>query len=65
MGIERQPHALSSVEVIKVIRTTEAKGAGTKTDPVRMVIRYWDFDGKVIAEHDPLDYGELDCEYKD
>ena len=39
-------------EVIQVIRTKESVGDGTEKDPVRIVIRYWDFEGNLLAEND-------------
>ena len=39
-------------EVIQVIRTKENIGDGTEKDPVRIVIRYWDFEGNLLAEND-------------
>ena len=39
-------------EVIQVIRTKENIGDGTVKDPVRIVIRYWDFEGNLLAEND-------------
>ena len=35
-------------EVIQVIRTKENIGDGTEKDPVRIVIRYWDFEGNLL-----------------
>lgn len=40
------------VQIQKVIKTTTVEGKGTKEDPVRTVVRYWDKNGKLIAEHD-------------
>lgn len=40
------------VQIQEVIKTTTVEGKGTKEDPVRTVVRYWDKNGKLIAEHD-------------
>lgn len=40
------------VQIQQVIKTTTVEGKGTKEDPVRTVVRYWDKNGKLIAEHD-------------
>lgn len=38
--------------VIQVIETRAMRGDGTNGDPCRIVRQYWDFDGKLLAEHD-------------
>lgn len=43
-----------SARVISVIETKAAKGSGTTDDPCRIVTQYWDFDGKLLAENDPI-----------
>lgn len=43
-----------SAEVIQVIRTRAKRGEGTEKDPVRIVTQYWDFEGHILAEDDPL-----------
>lgn len=37
-------------ETVEVIRTENAEGGGTKEDPVRTVVRYWDKDGTLLFE---------------
>ena len=37
-------------EIVEVIRTETVEGKGIEKDPVRTVVRYWDKDGKLIAE---------------
>ena len=37
---------------IKVIKTETVEGKGTKEDPVRTVVRYWEKSGKLIAERE-------------
>lgn len=39
--------------VMQVIETWSMRGNGTDKDPCRIVRQYWDFDGKMLAEHDP------------
>ena len=38
------------LEVIKVVKTENKEGKGTKEDPVRTVVRYWGMDGNLIKE---------------
>jgi hypothetical protein len=37
-------------EMVEVIKTETVEGKGTKEDPVRTVIRYWDKDGTLLFE---------------
>lgn len=39
-------------EVIQVIKTVYITGEGTKNDPIRQVIAYFDFDGTLICKKD-------------
>lgn len=39
-----------SLEILKVIRTENVEGRGTKEDPVRTVVRYWDERGELLFE---------------
>lgn len=48
-----RPRGTDSAKVIQVIRTEALEGRGTGTDPVRTVIRYWDFNGELLAVNDP------------
>ena len=41
-------------EIIQVIKTTSAIGAGTKEDPARYIYQYWDMKGNLLASHDTL-----------
>lgn len=50
---------LDCAEIVKVIRATLAKGAGSPDDPVRQVIRYYDTDGTFIGEVDDYQRGAL------
>lgn len=38
------------VREVKVIKTETIEGDGTKENPVRTVVRYWEKDGSLIAE---------------
>lgn len=48
-----RPRGTDSAEVIQVIRTQALRGEGTEEDLCRIVTQYWDFDGNLLAEHDP------------
>ena len=39
---------ITNVKVVEVIRTETVIGTGTKEDPVRTVVQYWDKSGKGI-----------------
>ena len=43
-----------SVQITEVIKTKTAVGVGTEEDPVRTVVQYWDKEGKLIGEEDPV-----------
>jgi len=43
-----------SAKVIQVIQTKSTRGTGTSADPVREVVGYWDFEGNLIAEKEPV-----------
>lgn len=43
-------------EVIEVIKVTTTEGEGTKKDPVRVAVSYWEKNGKLIGkEYDSAD----------
>ena len=42
-----------SVRVVEVVRVEAARGKGIPGDPIRVVTQFWDFDGNLLAEHDP------------
>lgn len=42
-----------SAKVIQVIKTEALRGKGTQEDLSRVVTQYWDFNGNLLAEHDP------------
>lgn len=48
-----RPEGTKSAKVIQVIETKSKRGLGTEEVPVREVTQYWDFDGNLLAEHDP------------
>ncbi len=52
------PRGCDKAEVVSVIRTIALKGEGTKKDPVRDVIQYWDFDGNLLAECDCININD-------
>ena len=46
------PKGVDGARVIRVIETKALRGIGTEADPCRIVIQYWSFDGKLLAEND-------------
>lgn len=46
------PRGTDSAQVIEVICTKSLIGMGTEEDPVRVIIQYWSFDGKLLAYND-------------
>lgn len=49
-----RPRGTDSARVIQVIETKSLRGVGTEEDPCRLVTQYWDFDGDLLAENDPV-----------
>jgi hypothetical protein len=47
-----------TAKVIQVIVTTCCRGRGTEESLSRTVHQYWDFDGRLLAESDPV-YDEM------
>lgn len=47
-----RPRGTDSARVIQVIQTKAVRGVGTEEDPCRLVIQYWDTEGKLLAEND-------------
>lgn len=45
----------NQVRRMEVIQVWCARGAGTAEDPVRTVVQYWDDEGHLLAERDPID----------
>lgn len=46
------PDAVTSVDVIQVIRTVAMRGVGTPNDPFRNITQFWTMDGLLIKETD-------------
>lgn len=44
-----RPRGTDSARVVRVIRTEALEGAGTENDPCRMQVRYWSFEGELLA----------------
>ena len=49
-----RPRGTDSARVIKVIETKSLRGRGTHEDVCREVKQYWDFEGNLLAEYDPI-----------
>ena len=47
-------NSVKKAKVVSVIQVEAKIGTGTKEDPVRKVIQYWDLDGNLLAERDLL-----------
>ena len=47
-----RPRGTDNARVINVIETQALIGTDTDEDPVRYVMQYWDFDGKLLAAYD-------------
>lgn len=47
-------NSVKKAKIIPVIQVEAKIGTGTKEDPVRNVIQYWDMEGDLLAEHDPF-----------
>lgn len=45
------------LDILKVIKTENVEGRGTKEDPVRTVVRYWDEKGELLFEKTKTDSG--------
>lgn len=43
-----------TAKVIQVIETKSLRGQGTECDVCREVTQYWNFQGKLLAENDPV-----------
>lgn len=56
MKNEFHARGTDSAKVIQVIETRSLKGNGTETDPCRVLIQYWDFEGNLLAQDDPLNH---------
>ena len=49
-----RPRGTDSARVIQVIETKSIRGTGSEIDICREVIQYWDLEGKLLAEDDPV-----------
>ena len=49
-----RPRGTDSAKVISVIVTESVRGYGIEDDLCRTVTQYWDFDGTLLAENDPV-----------
>jgi hypothetical protein len=52
-----EPETPRSVKVVEVIQTVSIRGNGVDT-VLREVTQYWDKNGTLLAENDPLVLGE-------
>ena len=43
-----------SAKIIEVIETTSVRGSGEANDLHRIVTQYWDSEGNLLAEKDPI-----------
>lgn len=50
-----RPRGVDSARVVHVIETISIRGTGTDMDKVRFVTQYWDFEGNLLAENDPME----------
>lgn len=47
-------NSVKEAKVVSVVQVEAKIGTGTKEDPVRKVIQYWDLEGNLLAERDLL-----------
>lgn len=47
---EEKVKGIQSIEVVEVIKTKTVVGDGTKENPVKEIIQYWDKNGKLISQ---------------
>ena len=47
-------NSVKKAKVISVVQVEAKIGTGTKEDPVRNAIQYWDLEGNLLAERDLL-----------
>lgn len=47
-----RPRGTDAAKVIEVIETESIIGAGTNTDPVRIIKQYWSLKGELLAHND-------------
>ena len=46
-------NSILGVQTVEVVRVKVSSGAGTPEDPVRLVVQYWNKNGKLIGQEDP------------
>ncbi len=46
---------VDAVQVVHVVRVQMVRGTGAAGDPVRQVVRFYDFEGELLAEHDSIE----------
>jgi hypothetical protein len=61
-GKPSEPETPRSVKVIEVIQTISIRGNGVDT-VLREVTQYWDKDGKLSAENDPVKEEKEICRF--
>ena len=49
-----RPRGTDSARVIQVVETKSIRGIGDENDLCREVIQYWDLEGNLLAENDPV-----------
>lgn len=54
-----RPRGTDSAKIVQVIETKSIYGIGTTSDPCRIITQYWDFDGNMLAESDPVNRSVL------
>ena len=45
---------MNSVEILKLIRTRLLRRGDGKEDPIRIIEQYWDLEGNLVFEIDPV-----------
>ena len=45
---------MNNAKIIRVIETKSTAGEGTKENPARLIIQYWDLKGRLLFTHDTL-----------
>lgn len=50
----RNTDPVRRVEMVQVLRVTAVRGRGVEVDPVREVVQYWDLEGNLAADVDPV-----------
>ncbi len=48
-------HKIIKAQTVEVIKIVFQKGEGTKEDPVRLAVQYWDLNGNFIQEIEPTE----------